>query len=70
LRRPDCTAIEMEVVVRNVNLGVLTKALMFPAVANGDNLIGDMVLFTLLLYGSLQMLIAALIIFNRRRSVT
>ncbi|MFT6046301.1 MAG: BASS family bile acid:Na+ symporter [Arenicella sp.] len=70
LRRPDCTAIEMEVVVRNVNLGVLIKASMFPAVANGNNLIGDMVLFTLLLYGSLQMLIAALIIFNRRRSIT
>lgn len=70
LRRPDRTAIEMEVVVRNVNLGVLIKASMFPAVANGDNLIGDMVLFTLLLYGSLQMFIAALFIFNRRRSVT
>jgi BASS family bile acid:Na+ symporter len=70
LRRPDRTAIEMEVVVRNVNLGVLIKASMFPAVANGDNLVGDMVLFTLLLYGSLQMLIAALLIFNRRRSVT
>lgn len=70
LHRPDRTAIEMEVVVRNVNLGVLIKASMFPAIANGDNLIGDMVLFTVLLYGTLQMLIAALIIFNRRKSTT
>lgn len=63
----DRTAIEMEVVVRNVNLGVLIKASMFPVVVGGDNQIGDFVLFTVLLYGAVQMLVAALVITARRR---
>ena len=65
LAKPDSTAIEMEVIVRNVNLGVLIKASMFPAAA-GANSIGDMVLFSLLLYAGLQMLVAAAIITWRR----
>lgn len=64
----DSSAIEMEVIVRNVNLGVLIKASMFPAVAGAINAIGDMVLFTVLLYGGVQMLIAAVLIAVRRRS--
>lgn len=67
LSKPDCTAIEMEVVVRNVNLGVLIKASMFPVVAGGSNQIGDTVLFAILLYGGIQMLLAAVLIFSRRR---
>jgi len=63
----DSTAIEMEVIVRNVNLGVLIKASMFPAVAGSADTLGDMVLFTVLLYGALQMLVAAVIITVRRR---
>lgn len=67
LSRPDCVAIEMEAVVRNINLGVLIKASMFPIVVGGDNQMGDMVLFTILLYGGLQMAAAALlIVYNRR----
>lgn len=62
----DRTAIEMEVVVRNVNLAVLIKASMFPASEVGG--IGDTVLFAILLYGVLQMLSAAIIIFWRRRA--
>jgi BASS family bile acid:Na+ symporter len=69
LRQADRTAIEMEVIVRNVNLAVLIKASMFPATAENAE-IGDMVLFTVLLYGALQMLIAALLIFIRRRQST
>lgn len=72
LRSKDSTAIEMEVIVRNVNLGVLIKASMFPASAaiglNTSNQIGDMVLFTILLYGALQMLIAAFVIVFKRRT--
>lgn len=74
ISKHSSTAIEMEVIVRNVNLGVLIKASMFPAsaaVAQGDSSIniGDMVLFTILLYGAVQMLIAAvLIVFKRRTS--
>lgn len=68
LATPDCTAIEMEVVVRNVNLGVLIKASMFPAVAGAVNQIGDTVLFAILLYGGVQMLLAAGLIYQRRRT--
>ncbi len=63
----DVTAIQMEVVVRNVNLGVLIKASMFPVVVGSSNVIGDMVLFTVLLYGAVQMLVAAVVIFLCRR---
>ncbi len=68
LTQTDSTAIEMEVIVRNVNLGVLIKASMFPATAASDSTVGDMVLFTILLYGALQMLVAAALIFIRRRT--
>lgn len=69
LPKADCAAIEMEAVVRNTNLGVLIKASMFPIVVGGDNQMGDMVLFTVLLYGGLQMLLAALLIFYNRRVI-
>lgn len=68
LVKSDVTAIEMEVVVRNVNLGVLIKASMFPVVVGASNTIGDMVLFTVLLYGAVQMLVAGAVIFLCRRS--
>ena len=54
LSRSDSTAIGMEVIVRNVNLGVLLKASIFPVIAGGDNQLGDMALFTVLLYGAVQ----------------
>jgi bile acid:Na+ symporter, BASS family len=69
LSSTDSTAIDMEVVVRNVNLGVMLKASLFPAVIGQPDPIGDLVLFSLLLYGGLQMLIAAGLIGWRRRSV-
>jgi len=58
----------MEVVVRNVNLGILIKATLFPAAAVATAALGDTVLFALLLYGTLQMLLAALLIALGRRS--
>lgn len=65
----DCTAIEMEVVVRNINLGIMLKASLFPAIVGQPDPIGDMVLFSLLAYGSLQLLIAAgLISWGRRNN--
>lgn len=66
LPKADQTAVNMEVVVRNVNLGVLIKASLFPA--SDANTMGDMVLFAVLLYGVAQMLIAAVIIGKRRRA--
>lgn len=69
LSRADCTAIEMEVVVRNINLGIMLKASLFPAIVGQPDPIGDMVLFSLLAYGSLQLLIAAgLISWGRRNN--
>lgn len=69
LTKRDSTAIEMEVIVRNVNLGVLIKASLFPITATGSNAIGDAVLLTILLYGALQ-LIFAMVIIPIKRAIT
>jgi BASS family bile acid:Na+ symporter len=68
LPRTDATAIEFEVIVRNINLGVLLKASLFPAAVMATAQLGDTVLLTLLLYGGLQLLIAAVLIKRYRRS--
>lgn len=62
LSRPDATAIEFEVIVRNVNLGVLLKASLFPASVAATGELGDAVLFSLLLYGGLQLILAPILI--------
>lgn len=68
LTTKDQSAITIEVTVRNVNLGVMLKASLFPAVAGVAGPIGDTVLFALLLYGVLQMLLAAGLIAIGRRT--
>jgi len=68
LSRTDATAIEFEVIVRNINLGVMIKASIFPAAVVATAELGNTVLFTLLLYGALQLLIAAVLIPICRRS--
>jgi BASS family bile acid:Na+ symporter len=67
LSRPDSTAIEFEVIVRNVNLGVLLKASIFPAASAATAALGDMVLFSLLLYGGLQLFVGGFLIWIYRR---
>lgn len=67
LTRADSTAIEFETFVRNTNLGVLLKASLFPASAGVNAQLGDTVLFTVLLYGGLQLLIAPVLIKLRLR---
>ena len=62
LARADSAAISFEVIVRNTNLGVLLKASLFPASALATAQLGDSVLFTLLLYGGLQLMIAPILI--------
>lgn len=62
LARADSTAIEFEVIVRNTNLGVLLKASLFPAASAATGALGDTILFTLLLYGGVQLLIAPVLI--------
>jgi BASS family bile acid:Na+ symporter len=66
LSRPDIVAIEFEVIVRNVNLGVLLKASIFPAAAFETAQLGDTVLFSLLLYGALQLAVGGLLIWCYR----
>ena len=68
LSRRDATAIEFEVIVRNINLGVLMKASIFPAATSATAQLGDIVLFTLLLYGALQLLLSGVLIGITRRS--
>lgn len=69
LAREDNTAIEMEVAVRNINLGFLLKASLFPLVVGEVNAVADTVLLSLLLYGSWQLLVGVFFIFWRRRQV-
>ncbi len=59
LNWPDSTAVNIEVTFRNGNLGLLIKASLFPAVVGVADPVGDMVLFTVLLYGGLVFPVAA-----------
>ena len=55
--RPDNTAINIEITVRNGNLGLLIKASLFPAIAGTADPVGDNVLFTVLIYGGAALLV-------------
>lgn len=59
LNSRDSTAVNIEVTFRNGNLGLLIKASLFPAVVGVPDPIGDMVLFTVLLYGGMVFPVAA-----------
>ncbi len=52
----DITAINIEVTVRNGNLGLLLKASLFPAAVGVADPVGDAVLFTVLIYGGAALL--------------
>lgn len=67
LTQQDNSAIEMEVVVRNINLGFLLKVSLFPTVAGETNPVADMALFTMLLYGAWQLATGISLIFWRRK---
>ena len=67
LNSPDSTAVNIEVTFRHGNLGLLIKASLFPAVVGVPDPIGDMVLFTVLLYGGLVFPVAAAQVFLHRR---
>jgi len=62
LPRKDGTAIQIEITLRNTNLGLLLNASLFPV----GNALGGTVLMTLLLYGAIMLLLGAgLIVYNR-----
>lgn len=68
LGREDRVAIEMEVIVRNVNLGLLLNASLFPAASAELAATGNTVLLALLLFGSMQLILGVVLItINRRR---
>lgn len=70
LQRQDITAIEMEVGVRSINLGLMLKASLFPSIVGQADPIGDTVLFTLLLFGSFFFLFSAPLVGVRRKQTT
>lgn len=69
-RLPDAdrAAIGIEVTLRNINLGVLVKASLFPA--SEGHPIGDAVLFVIAMYGGVQMMLAAIPIGLRRFGIS
>ena len=68
IAKADATAIEMEVVVRNINLGMMLKVALFPAVAGQVSQLGDTVLFTLLLYGAVMLLLGIAMVVLKKRN--
>jgi len=69
LNQADRVAIEMEVVVRNVNLGLLVNASLFPATSTELAATGNTVLLALLLFGSMQLILGVILItINRRKA--
>lgn len=64
--RPDCLAVGMEVTMRNLNLALLLKALLFPA-AKGDDPVADGVLFVILYYAGVALVCGFLLSMNFRR---
>lgn len=60
--KADATAVEMEVIVRNINLALMLKVSLFPVVAGQSSALGDTVLFALLLYGAVQLLLGGVLI--------
>ena len=68
LSRPDCTAILFEVNMRNINLGVLIKASIFPAAVVETAQLGNTVLLTLILFGAAQLMFSPVLIGLYRRA--
>ena len=62
----DVTAINMEISIRNVNLGLLVKTSMFPTLIGSTNPIGNDVLMTVLLCGGYQLVLCFPLIYLGR----
>ena len=62
----EVTAINMEITIRNANLGLLIKTSMFPALMGAVDPVGNGVLFTVLLYGGYQLILSVPLIYLGR----
>jgi BASS family bile acid:Na+ symporter len=69
LSSPDRLAIGIEVGIRNINLGLLLKASIFPAVPGVADPLGDAVLFALLMYGGIGTPAAVVLTVLHRRGI-
>jgi BASS family bile acid:Na+ symporter len=69
LSSPDRLAIGIEVGIRNINLGLLLKASIFPAVPGVPDPLGDAVLFALLMYGGIGTTAAVVLTVLHRRGI-
>ena len=63
----DVIAINIEITVRNTNLGLLIKASLFPAAVGVADPVGDHALFTILLYAGLMLAFCGVLIPKYRR---
>src|SRR5204862_6253385 len=63
--KPDAVAVGIEVTMRNMNLALLLKALLFPAA----DAVGNGVLFVVLYYGGTAMIAGVPLAFRYRRKL-
>jgi BASS family bile acid:Na+ symporter len=71
LRLPaaDLFTVAIEVLVRNVQLGLLLKATLLPAADPGESSLADGVLFVLLVYGGFSLVLGLSEVFAHRRGI-
>jgi BASS family bile acid:Na+ symporter len=67
--KPDCLAVGIEVTMRNMNLALLLKSLLFPAKEDMVDPIGNGVLFVILFYAGAAMVAGVPLMLNFRRMI-
>jgi len=65
--RADCLTVGVEATMRNLNLALLLKALLFPALEKGRDALADGVLFVILYYAGVAMVVATPLALRFRR---
>jgi len=65
--KPDCLSVGIEVTMRNLNLALLLKALLFPAAPQGSDPVADGVLFVILFYAGVALAVGLPLALNFRR---
>lgn len=67
--KSDCASIGIEVTMRNLNLALLLKAILFPAAEKGLDPIADGVLFVILYYAGVAVIAGFPLALNSRRMI-